>query len=153
MAAKKPIYLGSDHAGWHLKQEVKRYLERVRVPYIDVGNLKYDKQDDYPDFAKMVASRVVKNNTRGILFCHNGVGVCIVANKFKGARAVNAHSVLLAKESRVDNNTNILCLGGEHISVSQAKAIIRTWLMTKTSRADRHQRRLRKINKLEKEKK
>ena len=152
MPNKKAIYLGADHAGWHLKQEVKRYLERVGVPYIDVGNLKYDKTDDYPDFAKAVARRVVRNKTKGILFCHNGVGVCIAANKVRGARAVNAYSPIIAKESRIDNDTNILCLGGEHISVSQAKAIIRVWLTTRASRAARHQRRLKKIAKMEREK-
>lgn len=152
MPKKKAIYLGSDHAGWHLKQEVKRYLQRVGVPYIDVGNLKYDKTDDYPDFAKEAAKRVARNKTKGILFCHNGVGVCIVANKIKGIRAVNACSTTVAKESRLHNDANILCLGGEHISVSQAKAIIRVWLTTRASQAERHQRRLKKISKIEREK-
>jgi len=151
MKKKKAIYLGSDHAGWHLKQEIKRYLERVGVPYIDVGNLKYDKADDYPDFARVVAKRVARNKTKGILLCHNGVGVCIVANKFKGIRAVNANSPVIAKESRTDDDTNILCLGGEHISVSQAKTIIKIWLTTRASRAERHQRRLKKISKIERE--
>lgn len=152
MSNKKAIYLGSDHAGWHLKQEIKRYLERVGVPYIDVGNLKYDRTDDYPDFAKVLAKKVVRNKTKGILLCHNGVGVCIAANKVKGVRAVNAYSTVIAKESRLHNDANILCLGGEHISVSQAKAIIRTWLTTRASRAERHQRRLKKISKIEREK-
>lgn len=153
MPNSKIIYLGSDHAGWHLKEEVKRYLDQARVPYEDLGNLKYEKTDDYPDYAWRVARKVAQTKARGILFCHNGVGVCIVANKVKGIRAVNAQSVALAREARADNNTNILCLGGEYISLVQAKKIIKAWLTTSFSQAIRHQRRVKKIQKIEKNQK
>lgn len=149
MSQTPHIIIGSDHAGFHLKEEIKQYLDRKNISYVDLGNKNYVRTDDYPDVAHAVATKVAKIKSVGILLCHNGVGVCIVANKVKGIRAVNAPSVTIAKESRRDDDTNILCLGGEHISVSLAKRIIKTWLETPFSRAKRHHRRVAKIKKLD----
>ena len=152
MPISKKIYLASDHAGFHLKEEIKHYLDRVKIPYEDIGNTKYQATDDYPDFAYRAAQRVAKGRARGIMLCHNGVGVCIVANKVKGVRAVNASSVTVARESRRDDDTNVLCLGGEHVSITMAKKIIKAWLETSFSRAKRHRRRVDTIKRLESKK-
>ncbi len=149
MPTQPTLYIGSDHAGFALKEAIKQYLDRKKVQYEDLGNHQYVRSDDYPDSAYAVAAKVAKANARGIVVCHNGVGVCIAANKVNGVRAVNAPSVAIAKESRTDNDTNVLCLGGEYISSSLAKRIIAAWLETPFSRAERHHRRVNKIKKIE----
>lgn len=144
------IYLGADHAGYKLKEKIKGYLESKKISFEDLGNKKYNPIDDYPDYASKVAKKVSLKKGMGILICGNGVGVCIAANKFKGVRAVNASNMKIAKESRADDDTNVLCLAGRHISEFQAKKIINTWLNTKFKKATKYKRRINKIKKLEK---
>ena len=81
------IYLGADHAGWQLKEEIKKYLEELGQPYEDLGNKELEPKDDYPDFALAVARKVVEVKGKGILFCATGVGMCLAANKVGGIRA------------------------------------------------------------------
>lgn len=144
------IYIGSDHAGFTLKQEIKKYLHDLGVKCEDIGNTIFDPTDDYPDFSKAVANKVCKSRgARGILICDSGVGVCIAANKISGIRAVNAYNIKIAKKSCDHNNTNVLCLGQDYVSSQQAKKIVKAWLETKFSTAARHRRRVDKIKKLE----
>ncbi len=152
----KTIYLGSDHAGFALKEKVKAWLDKNRISYEDCGNLVLDKNDDYPDFAVAVGKNVVKFYSFGILFCGSAEGMCIAANKIKGVRAVNPPDILKAKLSREHNDANILCLGGGKTlqpqpgtSFATAKQMIRVFLTTPFSGAARHKRRLKKIIKLE----
>lgn len=145
------IYLGSDHAGFKLKQQVKKYLDKEKIKYEDLGNLKYDKNDDYPDYGYKVAKAVAKDEkSKGILVCGSSYGVCIVANKIKGVRAVSIANVRDAKLSREHNNANVLCLSGWNTKLKDAQKIINTWLKTNFSKAKRHQRRVKKINKIDK---
>ncbi len=146
------IYLGADHAGFKLKEQIKKYLQAQRIKFIDLGNLKLDKNDDYPDFGYKVAKKVAKNkDSKGILICGTSYGVCIVANKVKGIRAVSISTVKDAKLSREHNNANVLCLSGWNLKFDLAKKIIMVWLNTSFSQAKRHQRRINKIKKIEKE--
>jgi ribose 5-phosphate isomerase B len=146
----KKLYIGSDHAGFKLKNSLKPYLIKLGYDFIDLGNLKYQKDDDYPDYAKLVAEKVAKENTKGILFCGTGHGACIAANKIKGIRAVTVNNIKDAIKTREHNDANILCLSGWNLKPDLAKKIIRTWLKTKFSNAKRHKRRIAKIKKLEK---
>lgn len=140
------IYLGADHAGFKLKETVKLFLDKLGQPYEDLGNATYEEDDDYPDFAQMVARKVAENgNNRGILICGSGIGMCIAANKIKGARAVNANNPTLATMARRDNNANILCLGGRYVSAFVARRIVKAWLDTRFDTAVRHRRRVSKI--------
>lgn len=143
------IYLGSDHAGFTLKESMKMYLEKRGFRVKDLGNHSLISSDDYPDFAEKVAKAVKTSADRGILFCGSGAGVCIVANKFRGIRAVVGYDMEVAKHTRQDNNSNILCLGGRELSTTQAKKIIDVWLKVKFSGKARHARRLNKIEKIE----
>lgn len=154
------VYLGSDHAGFKLKQEMMKYLDKVGVSYEDLGNEVYDENDDYPDYAYQVATKIYYNpNDLGIIFCGSSFGACITANKARGARAVSARSVLGAKLARQHDDANILCLaGGKTINSSGkglglnqdlTKRIIKTFLETKFSKAKRHVRRINKIKKIE----
>ncbi|MFC1640856.1 RpiB/LacA/LacB family sugar-phosphate isomerase [Patescibacteria group bacterium] len=143
------IYIGADHAGFRLKKQLIEYIETKKISVEDVGNFTLEPADDYPDYAKKVAANISGKETRGILICNSGVGVNIVANKFKGVRAVNAFSPAVAKSSRRDDDTNVLSLGAEHITFVEAKKILDTWLKTPFSKAQRHKRRVNKIKRLE----
>ena len=152
----KQIYLGADHAGFKLKEKIKSWLKVKKIAFEDLGNLVYDKNDDYPDFAEKVGKRAVKDKTKGILLCGSAEGICIAANKIKGARAVNPQNILQTKLSRTDNDANILCLAGggmlkpiPGISLAKAKEMITIFLKTPFSGEKRHLRRLNKIKKLE----
>lgn len=144
------LYLGADHAGFKLKEQIKTYLDNIDEPYEDLGNFIYDKKDDYPDFGYKVAKAVADNKkNKGILVCGSSYGVCIVANKVKGIRAVSIDNLNSARLSREHNNANILCLSGWDLSLSKVKKIIKMWLNSKFSAAPRHHRRINKIKQIE----
>jgi len=144
------VYLGADHAGFRLKEQIKKYLQNQKLKFEDLGNLKLEKNDDYPEYGYRVAKAVAKNKgSKGILICGTSYGICIVANKEKGTRAVSVNNVREAKFSREHNDANILCLSGWDNSVSKARKIIKAWLNTKFSAQPRHRRRVNQIKKIE----
>jgi ribose 5-phosphate isomerase B len=144
------LYLGADHAGFKLKEQIKKYLLNQRIKFADLGNLKLDKNDDYPDFGFKVAKAVAKDkDSKGILICGTSFGVCIVANKVKSIRAVSISNVKDAKFSRQHNDANVLCLSGWELKLPMAQKIIKVWLNTKFSGASRHKRRIKKISRYE----
>lgn len=145
----KKIYLGADHAGFALKEKVKEWLKLKKVAFEDLGNLTYNKDDDYPDFAEKVAKRVAKENSKGLLFCGSSEGICIAANKIRGVRAVAPSTIKLTELSRAHNDANVLCLSGWYTHLSLGKKIISKFLSTPFSREIRHVRRLNKIKRLE----
>ena len=108
LKSKKTIYLASDHCGFKLKNELIIFLTKLKYNCVDVGNTKHDPIDDYADYAILAASKVAKANSIGILICGSGIGMCIAANKVKGARAFNAASITLSRLAKAHNNTNIL---------------------------------------------
>ncbi|MFH1461020.1 MAG: ribose 5-phosphate isomerase B [Patescibacteria group bacterium] len=144
------IYLGADHAGFNLKEEIKKYLEELGYKFEDLGNKELDPQDDYPDFVFPVTEKVIEGDNKGILFCATGAGSCIVANRVKGIRAVQVWDEFTAIQSREHNNANILCLGGRVLDLEIAKKIVEIWLKTEFSNEERHVRRLGKIEEVEK---
>jgi ribose 5-phosphate isomerase B len=149
MKTGQKIYLGSDHAGFRLKGELKEYLAGLGIPHEDLGNLAYEPTDDYPDYAVKVAEKVASTGDRGVIICDSGVGVCIAANKVKGIRAANATSPRMARMSREHNNTNVLCLGQDYMSAEEAREILDAWLSTEFSHEQRHHRRVDKIASIE----
>lgn len=145
------IYLGADHAGFQLKEEIKKLLTELGHEYEDLSKKEVDPQDDYPDFALAVAKKVIANKGRGILICATGVGMSIAANKVKGIRAALCHSDFIAMATREHNDTNVLCIGSSVIDVETAKKIVRIWLETEFTGEQRHVKRLEKIKKIEEE--
>ncbi len=144
------IYLGADHGGFAFKEQIKEFLEKeLKVAYQDLGNLKFEPEDDYPDFALAVARKVAETGEKGIIFCTNGMGACLVANKVKGVRAVMPTTKKTAQQSREHLDANVLCVGAHVISLRDAKKIIKIWLETDFFEKDRYIRRLEKIKKLE----
>jgi len=140
------LYLASDHGGFHLKEAIKKYLEELGVAYQDMGANQLDPDDDYPDFAKLVVEKVVaESDSRGILVCGTGLGMCLAANKFKGIRATAPFDEFGAQQSREHLDANILCLGEKTIAEEEAKKIVQIWLNTDFSNDVRHQRRLGKV--------
>jgi ribose 5-phosphate isomerase B len=146
----KKVYLGADHAGFKLKEYLKKHLLKKGYQVVDLGNSKLVKTDDYPDFAKKVGQAVAKDSSaRGILTCHNGVGICIAANKVKGVRAALVDKVRVAREAVNDANANVICFGQADIKPLEAAKATEAFLKTKFSPATRHQRRFKKLTKIE----
>ena len=144
------IFLGADHGGFSFKEKIKEFLDELKIEYQDLGNLKFEPEDDYPDFALAVAKKAAETGEKGILFCTNGLGMCIVANKVKGIRAVVPTTKKTAEQSREHLDANVLCLGAHVISFKDAKKIIKTWLETEFFQKERYIRRLNKIKEIEK---
>jgi ribose 5-phosphate isomerase B len=144
------IYLGADHGGFKLKEEIKNWLKEWGHSFEDFGNDKFDPKDDYPDFAWPVAVKVgQEHGSSGILVCRSGQGECIVANKAKGARAVLAWNEQVAHAARNDDDANILCLAADYTSLDLAKKIIQTFLNTPFNKEERFQRRVDKVKKID----
>ncbi|KUK12082.1 MAG: Ribose-5-phosphate isomerase [Moorella sp. 60_41] len=144
------IALGSDHGGYHLKEEIKKFLEEAGVLYRDFGCFNPEAVD-YPDYARQVAEAVARGEfERGILCCGTGIGVAIAANKVPGIRAALCHDTFSARASREHNDANVLALGGRVIGPGLAREIVKTWLEAGFT-GGRHARRLAKIAALEKE--
>lgn len=143
------IYLGADHAGFERKEVVKTYLADKGYTITDFGAKEMNPEDDYPDFAHSVAEAVATDGEKGLLFCGNAEGVCIVANKTDGVRAALGYSIDSVVSSRKDDDTNILCLPGRSFTDEEVIAMVEAWLETEFSGAERHKRRLDKITKIE----
>ena len=144
------IAVGADHAGFPLKGQVVELLEKEGHTVVDLGTHS-TRSVDYPDYAQAVGESVVKGETQvGILLCGSGVGASIAANKVTGIRAALCHDVFSARQSREDDDANVLCLGPRVIGPSLAQELIRVFLAARFSKAERHLRRLEKVAGLEK---
>ena len=146
----KKIFLGADHAGFELKEHVKKYLLQHGIKVEDKGVFHFNKQDDYPDFIMPVAEEVAKNpNNKGIIFGASGQGEAIAANRIKGVRAAlyYGNNMEIVKLSRTHNNANILSLGAKFLTKDEAVKAVKLWLNTEFSDESRHIRRIKKIDK------
>ncbi len=144
------IAIGADHAGFKLKEFVKKLLTEKGFEVIDVGTHS-EERCHYPEFAAKVASMVSKGEVpRGILICGSGIGMSIVANKFKGVRAALCHNIYSAKFSRLHNDSNVLCLGGRVTGEDLTREIVEVWLSTPFE-GGRHSERLAIIERIEEE--
>lgn len=142
------VAIGSDHGGFHLKEEIKAYMADKGVAFQDYGTYSTDSVD-YPDISREVAQAVAGGKCdRGIIICGTGIGVSIAANKIKGIRAALCHDVYSAQMSREHNDANILTMGERVIGAGLAAAIVEKWLATEFA-AGRHSRRVCKIAALE----
>ncbi len=145
------IGLACDHGGFELKEELKAFLKSIRTEPIDLGTFNEDSVD-YPDFGVLLAEKISRGELeKGILICGTGIGMSIVANKFRGVRAALVNDLYSARFSREHTNANMLVIGGRIVGKDLAKEIVRVWLDTPFA-GGRHQRRLDKIETLEKEK-
>lgn len=145
------VYIGSDHQGFHLKQAIFAWLSKEGIEVEDVGDTKLDPKDDYPQFAQMAALKLLgdsDSDSRAILICGGGQGMAIAANRFRGIRAAVAWDSDEAKQSRLDNDSNVLALPARILEgdINNVKNVITTWLDTKFSGAARHTRRIQELD-------
>ncbi|MGH9407677.1 MAG: ribose 5-phosphate isomerase B [Terriglobia bacterium] len=149
MPEKLKIAIGSDHAGFALKQSVIPYLEGEGYDVEDCG-VHSEQPADYPDYAEKVAQRVAARQAEtGVLICGTGLGVAIAANKFAGIRAATCNNTLLARFARAHNNANVLAMGGRMVAPAEARRILHTWFSTAFA-GGRHEERVEKIGAIEK---
>ncbi len=147
------IYIGTDHAGFELKQKLIPFIQSLGHEIVDCGAHEYNKGDDYPDFIAPVAKEVsADENARGIILGGSGQGEAMAANKFPHVRAAVYYGGTLdiARLSREHNDANILSLGARFLTEDEAKAAVELWLSTPFSREERHVQRIEKIEKINK---
>jgi ribose 5-phosphate isomerase B len=142
------IVIGSDHAGYKLKEHIKKILETIGIPYEDVGVYNEDPSD-YPIYSARVASKV-SNGTfkRGIVTCGSGIGASIVANRFKKVRAALCITPEMGRMSRSHNDANVLVLGQRITTFEIALEIVKNWLTTPFD-GGRHAHRIEQIDTVE----
>ncbi len=145
------IYLGADHRGFALKEEIEKFLRGEGYEVGDLGDEVYNAEDDFPYFSAPVAKKVSEDpiNSRGIVVCGSGVGVMIVANKFKGVRAATGMSPDHVHAARHDEDINVLALAADFTDQETAKKMVTVFLTTPFGGDERYRRRLDEINSLE----
>jgi ribose 5-phosphate isomerase B len=148
--SKPRIALGADHAGYPVKESIRKFLEESGYLVDDTGTWS-EESVDYPDYALAVGERVVaRTSDMGIVVCGTGIGISIAANKVPGIRAAVAHDVLTARLSREHNDANVLALGGRIVTEDLAVEMVQVFLSTAYA-GGRHQRRIDKITQIEKD--
>lgn len=144
------LYLGADHRGFSLKEELKKWLLEKNIPFEDVGNKVLDPLDDDVDFARALAETIVSTeDARGIAICGSGTGMCVAANKVKGVRCAVAINKDLVKQDREHDNINMLSIPAQATAVELACQMVETFLKTDFSGQEKYQRRLNKMAALE----
>jgi ribose 5-phosphate isomerase B len=148
LAQRPTIAIGSDHAGFPLKEKLRAYLTSQGYEVSDVGTVSTESVD-YPDYAEDVSERVVAGEADfGVLVCGTGIGMAIAANKVPGIRAANCGDTVSAQLSRAHNNANVLTMGGRMTDEVAARKILDIWLTTPFE-GNRHQRRVNKISEID----
>ncbi len=143
------IAVGSDHAGFNLKQEIVDFLRELGHEVHDAGTYSTESSD-YPDFAAAVGQMVARGEAdAGVLICGTGIGMSIAANKVRGVRAAACYDPFTARMAREHNDANVLCLGAWVVGKGLALEIVRTFFATQFSGAERHLRRISKVKALE----
>ena len=144
------IAIGSDHAGFSLKNHLRDALSADGYVVQDVGALILDPADDYPDFAALVGQAVASGKAKlGILVCGTGAGIGMAANKIPGVRAAPVSEPVTARLARSHNDANVVCIGERIVGIEVAEEIVRAFLATPFSEGERHIRRIKKIIELE----
>jgi len=140
------IYIGADHRGFHLKEQLKSWLSNDGYEVVDCGNTIFDPRDDYPDFSFAVADKVAaESGSRGIVVCGSGGGATVAANKVRGVRAVMGVNAEDVRHNRDHNDINVLSLAADFTDGEKAKELVAVFLTTLYTPEERFVRRLKKI--------
>lgn len=146
------IAIGSDHAGYELKNQIVKYLQKQKIEVHDMGTFTKESVD-YPDYASQVCHSIKRGNTdMGILVCYTGIGMGIAANKFSGIRAAVVNSVENTILTRQHNDANVLCIGAKDTKEELALEMVKVFLDTQFTEG-RHLRRVEKISRIENDEK
>lgn len=142
------LYIGADHNGFRIKEKFKKFLIKKEIFFVDFGAYRFQKTDDYPDYAKKVCRKVGGKNL-GVLFCGSGHGMVIVANKIKGIRAIMPLNKKSARDGRRDDHANVLVFAAWECPEKKVDEIFLEFIKTKPGQRTRYLRRLEKIRKIE----
>lgn len=141
------IAVGTDHAGFPLKERLVEAIREAGHEVVDCGADRVIPGDDYPDYAQRVAGAITEGRAeRGVLICGSGVGASVAANKFLGIRAALCHDTFSAHQGVEDDSMNVICLGARVVGPALAEELVQTFLKARFSGAERHARRLAKVN-------
>lgn len=148
------VFIAADHAGFELKEELKKFLSDLDYETEDKGAFELNPQDDYPDFvfeAALAVSKDIKSgvDSRGVVIGGSGQGEAMAANKIKGIRAALVYDEYSARMSREHNDANIASFGARSIDADEAKKLLKIWLETPFSGEERHKRRIERISDFE----
>ena len=145
------ILLGADHNGYEYKQKLLAVLQRSGHEVVDLSAETPKPDDDFPTFAGRVVHEILADSdpdTKGILICGSGQGMCMAANRFKGIRASLCWNIEEARAARNDDDSNVLCLAARYLSIEETEAIVNTWLSTPFAGAARFKRRINQLDQL-----
>lgn len=143
--------MGADHNGFALKGRISEYLRKAGYAVADEGDDHLEPEDDFPQFAERAVRAMQASedkDTRAILICGSGQGMCMAANRFKGIRASLAWNAVEARAARNDDDSNVLCLSARNLREEEAIAIAEAWLSTPFAGATRFKRRIQELDKL-----
>ncbi len=147
------LYIASDHAGFIKKHQLSQRLAK-QYEVVDLGPENLNPNDDYPEFAERIGNAVVQDKKSfGVILCKSGEGAAMAANKINGVRAALVWEPHLAIETRNDNDSNVLALPADELSLNELEEIIEKFVTTSFSGAERHKRRIAEIEEIEKEQK
>jgi ribose 5-phosphate isomerase B len=144
-------YIGADHQGFELKGRLVNYLRQAGYDIVDDGSKTLDPNDDYPIFAQRVVKDVLSSDdhqSRGILICGSGQGMCMAANRFKGIRACLGYDLESVRAARNDDDSNVLCLPVKVLGKDTDFTIVETWLKTPFEGATRFVRRIKEMDEI-----
>lgn len=141
------IYLAADHGGYEYKNALLEHLHHKGYTVVDLGADSFDDQDDYPKYAFAAATKVIgdDDDARAILLCGSGEGMAIAANRLHGIRASVCWNVAVARETRQDNNSNVLCIPARYLTEKEAFDIAEAWLIEPFSTNPKYERRIKEI--------
>ena len=145
------IFISADHNGFQLSRNLISYLKKAGYSVVDDGTPKLDPADDFPVLAQKAVIDVLSSNdpqSRAILICGSGQGMCMAANRFKGIRACLGYDRESVRSARNDDDSNVLCLPANVLERDEAKVIVETWLNTPFAAAPRYKRRIRELDEL-----
>lgn len=145
------LYLAADHNGFDYKQKLADFLTRSGYEVVDEGNEQRNPDDDFPQFAGRAVNALLADpaeDSRAILICGSGQGMCMAANRFKGIRASLCWSISEARAARNDDDSNVLCLAARYTEFEDAKPIVLAWLATPYADAPRFTRRIKQLDEL-----
>lgn len=143
------IYIGADHNGFDYKQRMTELLVKAGHQVVDEGDKTFKLEDDFPQFAgRVVNAMLADTDSKGILICGSGQGMCIAANRFKGVRASLCWNLDEAKAARNDDDSNVLCISSRFTPLEEAETIVNVWLDTAFAGAPRFIRRISELDNL-----
>ncbi len=144
------VFIGADHRGFELKNQIIEYLQEKNIRIEDMGNFEKDPRDDYVDYAQKVAQAVLQNPLEfvGIVICASGVGVDIAANRLKGIRSGLGFDEVQVKNMREDDQTNVLAIPADFVDFEKAKKLIDAFIEAVPKEEEKYLRRIHKLDNL-----